>query len=209
LAIINHESFQYLSKAFFVDYSTAVIDTLNKRILQKNVSKNVGAFVGDYTDASSLDIVLNQLPSNGLNLVLIDPTDCSVPFETVKHIANRLGRVDFIINVAIYTDVGRNIRNLISRGYNQDKYHRFLGSNFFDRDDIIELVNQGKDAEVRINFRKAYMDSLRKICYNYFDLKTIGSYYDILFATKNARGIEFWRKATKRDPSNQSELDLT
>lgn len=208
LAIINHDSFQHLSKAFFVDYSTTVIDTLNKRIVQKNVSKNVGAFVGDYTNLSSLDVVLNRLPSDGLNLVLIDPTDCSVPFSTVAHITKKLGKVDFLINVAIYTDAGRNLKNIVSRGYDKTKYHNFLGTNFFDRDDIIEMVNQGKDAEVRIKFREAYIDSLRKISFGHFDLKTIGSYYDILFATKNAKGIEFWKKATKYSPKNQSELNL-
>lgn len=208
LAIINHDSFKDLSKAFFIDYSDEVVDTLNDRIKARGLSEKVKAYKGDYHDTSSLDIVLNQLPKNGLTLVLIDPTDCSLPFETVKYIANKLGRVDFLINVAIYTDLGRNAKNVALKGYDKNKYNNFLGDNFFDKEDIIELIKTGKDQEVRIKFREAYMNSLKSIGYQHFDLKTIGSYYDLLYTSKNAKGIEFWKKATKYSPNKQTEMNF-
>lgn len=208
LAIIQHPSFDFLSKAYFLDYSEKVIATLTERIAKIGATNKAKAFVGNYKDIRTLDLMIEELPKNGLSLVFIDPTDCSVPFSTVSYIANKLGRVDFLINVAIYSDAARNFSNIVNRHYDKTKYNNFLGSNFFDRNEIIELIKEGKTQEVRNRFKEDYKDSLKKIGYQHFDLKKISSYYDLLYASKNKRGLEFWQKASRYDPFDQKQLDL-
>ena len=208
LSIIKHNSFKNLSGAYFIDYSENIVSTLNERISGIDSSAKAKAFVGDYKKIETLDPIINLINRNGLNLIFIDPTDCSVPFSTVEYLANKLGRVDFLINVAVYSDATRNFTNIISRNYDRTKYNDFLGCNFFDNHEIIKLAELNNNQEIQKRFKEAYKNSLKRIGYEYFDLKKIGSYYDLLYASKNEKGLEFWKKASKYDPSGQKELDL-
>ena len=73
------------------------------------------------------------------------------------------------------------------------------------------LVSLRKKAytKLRKQFRESYMNSLNRIGFNYFDYTSINGFYDILFATSNPKGIEFWKKATKViDSSGQRTLDF-
>ena len=208
LAIIKHQYFVNISAAYFVDYSASVVATLNERISTIDSSGKAKAYIGDYKKTDTLDPIVKSINKNGLNLVFIDPTDCSVPFFTVKYLAENLGRVDFLINVAIYTDAARNFSNIVNRNYDRNKYNSFLGCDFFFRQDIIKAVKENNNVEIRNKFKEAYKESLTKIGYEFFDLKKIGNYYDLLYASKNEKGLDFWKKATKYDPYNQKELDL-
>lgn len=208
LAIIKHPYFANISAAYFVDYSASVVEALNERILKIDSTGKAKAYIGDYKKTNTLDPIIKSIDKNGLNLVFIDPTDCSVPFFTVKYLAERLGRVDFLINVAIYSDAARNFSNIVNRNYDQEKYNSFLGCKFFSRQDVIKAVMENNNKEIRNKFKEAYRNSLTKIGYKFFDLKKIGHYYDLLYATKNEKGLDFWKKATKYDPYDQKEFDL-
>jgi len=201
ICILEHEAFKYLNKAIFIDYNGKVIDTLNRRIVDRKID-NANAIFGDYNNPKEIcDEILKETSGQGLNLVFIDPTDCSVPFVLLKRLKESLKNVDLIVNIAIRTDVNRNIRNAVlspNTHHNvKDKYISFLGSEaFFNNPIVIDMAKKGNQTELRRLFREEYMNSLNKIGYKYFDFKAIENYYDLVFATAHERGIEFWKKAT-------------
>lgn len=210
IAILKHKQFQYINKALFYDYDDNVIDTLNKRISQLNLSYKAEARFGDYNCPDTICTELRKLGNNCLNLVLIDPTDCSVPFLLIEKVTKTLEHVDLIINVATKTDFNRNIPMAFGDVRRAEKYARFLGNdNFFSSLDNRSLCEKKEYQKLRENFRKTYESSLRRIGFKHFDYSPIRNYYDILFATSNDKGIEFWKKATKVIDSNgQRYLDF-
>lgn len=200
MAILEHPAFQNVSKALFFDIENEVVDTLNQRIRARGIT-NARAYPGNYHD--ELDIcakIRNEIKLNCLNLVLIDPTDCSVPFRLVKAIKNQLSNVDFIINLASGTDFNRNVRDCLLEPEKFrtviGKYNQFLDySRFFENDENMQLARLGNQAGLRAKFRENYQINLQKLGYLYFDFTSIRNYYDLMFATKNQKGIEFWKKA--------------
>lgn len=130
LAIINHPIFNLLQNAIFIDNDPKAVDALNKRIAGMKANGKALAVVGDYTRAKSIVPILDKLKPGCLNLCFIDPTECDFPFDTVAAIAKKLGKADFIINIALGTDVTRNIASAIldpSFVNARDKYETFLG----------------------------------------------------------------------------------
>jgi len=115
LTIVNHETFDFIKKAVFIDNNQEVIETLNKRIDALGKSEFAMAVEGDYNNIEQIELILSNLPQKCLNLVLLDPTDCSVPFSLIKVIDKSLKNTDFIMNIAFGTDLkrGRNLRNAI------------------------------------------------------------------------------------------------
>lgn len=207
LCIIQNEACKYLNKALFFDYNPTVVSALNCRI-NSNKTSNALALFGDYNDPNKICAdIIRETRGIGLYLIFIDPTDCSVPFNLLKVLKERLRNVDFIVNFAIKTDFNRNINNAIhSPDTHQNvinKYKIFLGSNEFFSDD---KINSAPPKELRKLFREAYINSLRKIGYHFFDFKPIENFYDLIFASSNERGIDFWEKANKIEFDGQRQL---
>lgn len=200
MCIVEHPACKHLNKALFFDYNQNVIDILNARIADREVS-NAKALWGDYNDANEIcKCILKETNCQGLNLVFIDPTDCSVPFSLIAALKKNLRNVDFIINFAIKTDVNRNIRSAILQHESHqtvlNKYKSFLGSDSFFNDPVVlEAARSGNHLELRVKFRQAYIDNLKRIGCTFFDFKQIENYYDLVFATSHEKGIEFWEKA--------------
>ena len=211
ICIIEHEAFRYLNQALFIDYNEKIVETLNLRINNRSIT-NSKAILGDYSSPSLIcREIAKATEGKGLNLVFIDPTDCSVPFELLKEIKKTLVNVDFIVNFAIRTDVNRNIRSaLLCQDTHQaviQKYKSFLGSDsFFNNQLAVDFAENGNNMELRRLFREEYMSSLKLIGYSYFDFKPIENYYDLVFATTHPKGIEFWRKANAIGYDGQRSL---
>lgn len=211
LAILKNENFEYINKALFFDYNSVVTDTLNQRIKKLGLSHKACALHGDYNNPSSICNFLKSLnKDNSLNLIFIDPTDCSLPFTLLQHISHVLPKFDLIINVATGTDFNRNVPMAFANPQRAEKYIRFLGNDtFFKCPDHIEQCNKKDYLMLRKNFRNTYENSLKTIGFQYFDFTQVSNLYDILFATSNERGIDFWKKATKTiDSSGQRTLDF-
>lgn len=198
ISILQHKAFDNINKALFYDYSDTVVETLNRRISDLGLSNKAEAKYGDYNNPTSICNELKKFNDNSLNLVLIDPTDCSVPFSLLKEISSCLSRFDLIINVATNTDFNRNIPMAFSDQNRAEKYIRFLGDrDFFDSRHNQALCDMKDYTTLRQYFRESYKQSLRKIGFNHFDYTPIRNFYDILFASSSSKGIEFWQKATK------------
>jgi three-Cys-motif partner protein len=197
----------------FFDFNPVIVDTLNERILNCKVNK-AKAVLGDYNKPHEIcRNILNEISPNSLNLVFIDPTDCSIPFNLIRNIKITIPKVDFIINVAIGSDYNRNIKDVI---LNQNKfkklvmkYSRFLNStSFFQNQENKELALKSKNLDLRIAFRNAYIEKFKELGYEHFSYYRIINLYDILFVTENERGIDFWNKATKYKFDGQGTLNF-
>jgi three-Cys-motif partner protein len=212
LAIIRHKQFPKLKKGIFIDASQRVVDVLNQRIKALDASHIAEAVVGDYSDAPGLCRILNRLPDSCLNLVFIDPTECDVPFQTIRQIVAHLQNADLLINVALGTDVTRNIIPAIlsaSHKTARAKYEQFLGVPGFCRQpDVIKLAKLSDHDDLRRKFADTYNQTLRGEGYQYTDVRRVKHYYYLLFASRSPKGLEFWNKACAIAPDSQRELSL-
>ncbi len=200
LSIIEHQAYVNLKKALFIDADEIVIKALNNRIKARGIL-NAKAILGNYFNDSDICMKIGkEITNDGLNLVFIDPTDCSIPFQLVRSIKKQLTNTDFIINLASMTDFNRNVCNaILNPGFSKSvkKYNQFLdNSDYLTNPENIELAELHKYEELRNKFRITYTDNLRKIGYKYFEFISVNKFYDILFATEHEKGLEFWRKAT-------------
>lgn len=210
LSILKHNAYKHLHTALFFDFNEEVIETLKQRIKALNIN-NAFALIGDYNYPQGIcNEIVKNVRRNSLNLVFIDPTDCSVPFILLKEINKALPNVDYIINIATGSDFNRNINDALLKPENFKKsiakYSRFLGSSyFFNNDENINLATQKKNTLLRNNFRESYKNSLAGIGYKHFDVKQI-KHYDLLFASKHETGLKFWKEANKSSLEGQRQL---
>ncbi len=210
IAIARNRHFSLLQKAMFVDSSPRITEILNQRLAALGAGPRAKGVVGDYEDAASLTGALAGLRSRSLNFVFIDPTECDIPFVTIKSIVSHLHNADLLINVALGTDVNRNIVPAIlsaSHTKARQKYERFLGEpNFCASANVVELAKRGDHDELRRQFAETYSRQLRKLGYVHTDLRRVRHYYYLLFASKSRKGLEFWLKSCQIAPDNQREL---
>lgn len=210
LAIIRHKHFPKLKKGIFIDASSRVVTTLNRRIKDLDASHIAEAVVGDYGDAAGLCRILDRLPDSCLNLVFIDPTECDVPFSTIRRIVAHLQNADLLINVAIGTDVNRNIANAATEpsfARARKKYESFLGiPGFCSRPDVVALARLADHDDLKRKFADAYKDQLHKLGYVHTDIRAVRQYYYLLFASRHPRGLKFWLDSCTYEPDGQKGL---
>ncbi|MEY2557074.1 MAG: hypothetical protein QOE34_499 [Verrucomicrobiota bacterium] len=210
LAVVRNRHFASLKKALFIDASSRVTEILNQRLVSLESTPLAEAIVGNYEDPSSLRTFIEKLLPRSLNFVFIDPTECDVPFSTIEWIVSHLQNTDLLINVALGTDVNRNIIPAIlspTHTKAREKYERFLGTpGFCAQPEVIELAKRADHEALRRMFAEAYKEGLRKLGYPYTDVRPVLHYYHLLFASRNPKGLEFWLKSCKIAPDNQREL---
>ncbi|MFA5814730.1 MAG: three-Cys-motif partner protein TcmP [Bacteroidales bacterium] len=210
LSIAQLPSFNKLFKAVFIDYDENVVDTLNSRFDLYGKQDKAVAITGDYNHPDELlELIRNQISPKGLSLIFFDPTDCSVPFETIATLKKGLHDCDLIINVFY----GLDPRRWLSLAYDKPdgsvyrKYCRFLGSDTFLNDPDIQRLHQASmHGEVHKQFIDFYKQQLRTIGFIHFAHEPIRKYYDMLFASAHEKGIEFWTKVTKIEDTGQKRL---
>lgn len=213
LSIVKNELFDLLAEAIFIDYSQEVTETLEARFRAIGKTDHAHAIVGDYNDQSSIVKALQDYSPNSLTLCFIDPTDCSVPFDTVRSIFNATqGKCDFLISFFDGLDFHRNAVNAtLSAAHKrlQNKYSRFLGTpDFFQRKEVVEAAIANKYTDLSYMFRQLYSDKLSALGLTYQGWKSVRNFYNLLYASSNSRGLDFWKKATRYDPIGQTEFDL-
>ncbi len=214
LAIARHPSFPVLHHALFFDYDERVTQTLEARLrrVEGGTQRRTQVVQGDFSSEADLTRTIGALPQRHLNLVLVDPTECNVPFRTIERIANCLNSVDFIINVAVGTDANRNlVRAVLDPAFRRarEKYEGFLGTDaFFTDKGNQKLAEAGNNTGLRHAFMAEYQRQLGRIGLVHTDSKTVRTYYHLLFASRDARGLEFWHKANRIEPDGQRTFSL-
>jgi len=212
LAIINSDAITNIKRAVFIDKDKDIIKILNKRIEKYKRKNNVTAFVGDYNNKNEIKKILSTLDENCLNLVFIDPTDCSVPFETIRLIKNTLKKCDLIINIAFGTDLKRNMQKAVvnkDKNYKNviNKYSDFLGDqSFFKLGEVIKYSKEKNHSRLINLFIDTYERNLKNLGFNFFGKQQIKHYYFLLFASNHKTGFDFWNKANKILPNGQYTL---
>lgn len=212
LTIINHDIFNSFQKAIFVDNNSDSVSVLNKRIRDLGKHEIAEALIGDYNDINGMKEILSNVPQKCLNLVFIDPTDCSIPFPLIEALSSILIKADFIINIAIGTDLTRNIKQAILDTHFKKakmKYAEFLGNDYYFSDDnVIDAAKSEDYGSLRSLFIEEYKRSLGTIGYTHTGIEKVGHYYDLLFASKSSRGLDFWSKAQNIEPNGQKRMDF-
>ena len=208
LTVVNHPNFRYIKKAFFFDYSKEVVDVLNRRLRLDGKSDCAEAFIGDYNDSSSIVSRIGGAPKKTLTLCLVDPTNCSVPFATIKDVFQTSGcHCDFIISFFDLVDFNRNsVQAVLEPGASilNGKYTKFLGdADFFSRSDVVLAAKANNRELLRKLFLEASVDNLRKIGLGATDWVRIGGLYKLLYASSHPRGLDFWKKCSKYEPYGQ------
>jgi three-Cys-motif partner protein len=209
LVIMNSVGFQYLKKAYFIDIKQGIIDALNKRINAKNISSKAHALYGRYEDGDFIAKLINDTNNVGLNLVFIDPTDCSVPFSTIQKITS-VRHVDIILNMAVWTDLNRNLaKAVLNPDYDsRRKYETFLGdSDFFNDPKIIEMAHYENYQDLRSQYMKRYRCKLQELGLKFVQEKPINGYYNLVFASADKKALHFWHQAAESiQPDGQRQL---
>lgn len=217
LAVLTTEGTKNYSNLLFIDYDVEVINSLRKRVdssfcISTELKKKVHIFQGDYTRPDELVSKIKEYTSpQSLNIVFVDPTDLSVPWETINKLSHIPGKVDFIINEAIFTDFNRNslIPYKIEDSKVETKWERSLGiPGFFKGDEYLKIAQTGDCAALRKLFHTRYIEQLKKIEYNYCLEKNISGFYYLLFASKNQIAEKFWKQACLKDGYGQKEFDF-
>lgn len=209
LATLLTDGAKYYTKLFFFDLNPITIASLKRRIaacddIPQEVKDKTVVEVGDYTNPGSIIKVMSKHISKsqkGLNIVFVDPTDMSVPFELYLAII-RFGKgTDFIINFADGTDLKRNIKIAFdSPDYpSQKKYRKVLETHdFFINGRNKELARKGHLANLSKEFENDFLQSFKNRNYEYIQEKKIKWYYKLLFLSTNPLGVKFWKSACEK-----------
>lgn len=210
MTVLKHKAAQHFDKAIFFDRSEKALNALDQRIaaIRKNhISKLI---VGDYSSLSDLQKLSQESMDRSLTLALIDPTDCSFPFNSLATLKKSIKNMDILLNVAIGTDLSRNIRQaILDDGYEKarDKYSSFLGSpNFFFDNEVHEAAKVKDYKKLRRKLTDYYRKSLEEIGYDYVRVVPVEHYYYMLFASSSKKGAEFWEKVNTITPDKQRTL---
>ena len=185
-------------KYIFVEESEELIEALKTRCKNSPKFSKIEFLEGDCN--SVVDKIIPQVDPVGLNLVFIDPTGIDIHYKTIERIVKEK-RADLLINVQFGMDITRNFLAYKKKG-NNSKLGLFLGGNV----DWDKLKNP-QDAV------KLYKERIKELGYQTAEFKDItikntlnAPMYFLLFASKNPKGLHFWKEITKKDHSGQLEL---
>ncbi len=205
---------------FFVDKSQENIDVLSKRCESvTNIKKRL--LVGDAnTRVKEIVEEIKSLERNrsreqqwpSLNLAFLDPDGLELEWKTIDSLAS-VTKMDLII---YYSQSGltRNFDNCINLNTETD-IDKFFG----DREwrNIYKTSQRGKSLGLHRKLIDYYKHKLSTL--GYVDVKDVedGSeplmknskeapLYRLIFASKHARGHDFWNKIIKKDKFGQSKM---
>jgi len=194
------------SKYFFFEADRPCFEALEARAKRRapDKYKNVNMVYGDCNKT----IEQVDLPATGLGLAFIDPTGISqISFDTVRKLtANR--QIDLIINFPEGMGIRMNLHQYTQN--DTSALNRFMGSARWQ-----ERYRQSLTSfdQVCREIAKEYLDNLRSLGYlavdgDWIPVRTDQNtlLYYLLFASRNPRGNDFWRKIKRISPSGDREL---
>jgi three-Cys-motif partner protein len=191
---------------FFFEMDSSCFEALGARAKKRAPDKweKVKMIPGDCNDT----IDRAAVPPDGLGLAFIDPTGISqISFETIRRLTT--GRqVDLIINFPEGMGIRMNLHQYTQTETNA--LDRFMGTARWKQRYKQSLTSFDQAcAEIA----KEYLDNLGSLGYlavdsDWIPVKTDQNtlLYYLLFASKNPRGNDFWRKIKRIGPHGQREL---
>ncbi len=193
------------TKYILCEFDNEKMNTLKRRFTADHIDlMNCTTFMeGDSN--KNIDKILKEIPqdNNALRFCFVDPFSLNLDFETIKKIS-QIGRVDFLILLALQMDGKRNFHNYLQE--ESIKIDSFIGNT--------QWRNPFKKGEIpQRNFIKYLADcydaNMKKLGYvvdphlKYQvknDNNNLPLYY-LAFYSKNKRGNDFYRKIEKYQTS--------
>lgn len=210
LAVLSTPGTRNLSNLFFFDINPIAIEILEKRITHqealifKGDNPKVNVNVGDYLKNESIvDVVEKSVnhSSKCLNIVLIDPTDLSVPYEMYEALMDLKGKTDFIINFAEGTDLRRNIVRAAKNPNSPvgKKYSKALkNKKFFFSTKLQSLIEQNNHEELVESYLHEFLSPFKMKGFIHIQETKIEKYYKLIYLSQNALGAKFWSEASRK-----------
>lgn len=182
------------SKYVFVEANPVDLDALKTRCKNSPKHPNIDFILGD------CNRIVEKITPSGLSLAFIDPTGIDVSFETVRKLTHGR-RVDILMNIQLGMDIKRNFERYKKQGDGSD-LGVFLGGNVPWSD-----IKTARDAI------DLYRQRIKGLGYGAVEFKDVTvrnsqsvPMYFLFFASKDPRGLDFWRKITTKDEAGQYEL---
>jgi three-Cys-motif partner protein len=196
------------SKYFFFEEDGNNCLALKTRIKSQAPDKLEDVVVanGDCND----QIAKTRFPLGNLGLAFVDPTGISqLAFETIRKLAEN-GKIDLIINFPEGMAIRMNLHQYTQR--ERSALNRFMGSSRWQERYKLALTSFDQICREIAN---EYLENLHSLGYLALDRDWIPVrtnqntlLYYLLFASKDPRGTDFWRKIKHINPHGQRELDL-
>ncbi|HYB62467.1 MAG TPA: three-Cys-motif partner protein TcmP [Methylomirabilota bacterium] len=194
---------------FFFENDPACYDALVKRIKTKAPDKirSISVIQGNCND----EITRVKPPASpSLGLAFIDPTGISqLSFDTIRTLVKQR-KMDLIINFPEGMAIRMNLHQY--RESENTALDTFMGSDRWREQ--YKLQPTSFDQVCRL-IAQEYLDNLRRLGYEVVDgsqvpVRTEGNtlLYYLLFASKNPKGNEFWKKIGTISSSGQRKLSF-
>ena len=194
------------AKYFFFEADRACFEALDTRARNRAPDRygNVKMIYGDCNDT----IEQVEIPSASLGLAFIDPTGISqLSFDTVRKLTNDR-QIDLIINFPEGMGIRMNLFQYTQTETNA--LNRYMDSARWKQRYEQSLTSFDQACT---EIAKEYLDNLGSLGYiavdsDWIPVKTDQNtlLYYLLFASKNPRGNDFWRKIKRIGPHGQREL---
>lgn len=184
------------------EMKSSLAEALRKRMVTTPAASRFEVFQGDCNVV--IDQLITKIPPRALTLAFIDPEALHIKFNTVRKLAGR-GQVDLLVLFADRMDIVRNVDRYEKQ--HDSKLDQMLGHDSNWREGWASLSNRTPLNVCRF-FADLYEQQLRsQLGYVTFGEKEMsterGPIYRLIYASKHAKGLEFWNKISKRDPDGQ------
>ena len=187
------------TRCFFNDAEPLAVEALKKR------AEQIGGLSPVYFSEDCNTVIpriRSLLPASSLDLAFIDPSNWQIALDSIATLtANR--RMDLVVTF----HVGGMKRAAATQPQSLDS---FFGTRIW-RDAYDRSLRAGRREGSRI-LLDCYEDQLRKLGYTWVvddvritNSRHVGSYH-LVFASKSARGEDFWKKITARSATGQQRL---
>jgi three-Cys-motif partner protein len=188
------------TRFIFVERSVAVARALEHRLASYPNARLSEIWCGDC--AQAIDKI--SFPGTGaLTFAFIDPTGIAhAPFSLIKKLHSAV-RCDLLINIQHGMGIKMNLHQYTPDVDEQSALTRFLGHDRWKK--LLPATNAGDFFRSVLDL---YKDNLRGLGYKFIGREVLFStsmntpLYLLLYASKHAKGEEFWTKALKgvQDP---------
>lgn len=192
---------------YFSDLDAVVVKTLKKRCepFAAKPGIKINIFQGDCNDVA--DKIAAMVGNKTLCLAFIDPTGLDFRFETLS-VLTKGKKMDLIIHFPIGTAIKRNIEKFYEK--DRSKMDEFFGGAEWRG---IYESNQTNPTNLTACLLDLYKAKLAQIGYAMEPADAVQirnsknvPLYALLFASKNPRGNQFWKKIKQIESKGQRSL---
>jgi three-Cys-motif partner protein len=201
---VNHK----FSKYIFCEQDEKCFNALTLRVGRLFPEANVEFILGDSNE--KIEEIIKKIPAHSKNekvlrFCFVDPFSLNLRFSTIEKLS-KVGKIDFLILLALHMDGNRNLFNYISE--NSTKVDEFLGDSgwrepfrkgLISSRDFIKYLAEKYDQNMQ---KLTYKEPVRKHLVKIDDIN-VPLYY-LGFYSKHERGNDFYKKVEKYLSSQQS-----